>query len=160
MKVRNRSRLVLLLICIFHSTVDAHPLDGKCKAVAAQEVKGFEKHGVDYTLITWNGFYASKIDACIATEVKDVGNYFEIWETSDSFFKGTFKGLFQCGDDGARVADIDAIRKLGGRVDRVSYPKWNHDGYGGPPNTDVMPDKPYSKTQCQALFDNMIKQIR
>jgi hypothetical protein len=64
--------------------------------------------------------------------------------------------LLNCDQYGADSVIVDAVRRHRGATSEVPFSEWLDDGFGGPPRTLKTPDAPYTREQCQRVFDKWI----
>jgi hypothetical protein len=102
--------------------------------------------------------FSTTIDACLWIAVNYLTNRWDIQDVFKTFIdQGT---LFYCDRFGANNALLDAVRRLGGKVDNKPYEQWLDNGEGGLPKTNVYPATPYSRDKCEQLFKNKIEELR
>ena len=139
--------------------------DSVCRELGARYSDRIEELGLgDYTNLDVADFYSPTIDACIHTEVKIVGFSYSITEVSGTFFSSRVwaegVSILDCGRYGANSVILDSVRAYDGRVDNLRYDKWLDDGFGGPPATMETTAQPWTKKQCQGLFDGWVSRLR
>lgn len=139
------------------------PLTEKCRELSRKHIETAKSEWKrDYTLIRSDGFYSRKLDACIHTEVADVGVDIEIRDLSRSVMKdgGNWNLLLQCDQDGADSVRLDKLKQYRGKVFNVPYVEWLDDGFGGMPRALKTPSNPYTKEQCSKVFDKWIADLK
>lgn len=125
----------------------------------AREIEEFEK---DYTSVTTRSFYSNIVDACIYTEVAKIGVSFRIRDLSHTIRRdgGRQNMLLHCDVDGADSVILDRVRQYRGRVLDVPYREYLDDGFGGEPRALKTPDQPYTREDCQRVFDKWMRELQ
>ena len=147
------------------SVISAHPLDEKCKQLSQKHRE--EQHSVtlpkgfaiDDTLMQFDAFYSPTLDACIHTEIADIGVHYYIRDLTYSLLRD-MNVLLQCDRGGANSVIIEKVKQHRGFLMHVPYKEWLDDGYGGPPGTLKSPEKPYTKADCQKNFDKWMSMLK
>ena len=151
------------------TTGAAHPLDDKCTQLShkyreeQRSVKLPPGFAIDDTLMQFDAFYSPTLDACIQTEIADIGVYYYIRDLTRSLLADMEWGmnlLLNCSRDGTNSVIIEEVKQHRGYVFHVPYEEWLDDGYGGPPATLKSPDKPYTKADCQKIFDKWMSMLK
>jgi hypothetical protein len=73
---------------------------------------------------------------------------------------GDFNVLMYCDPDGADSVIIEKVKQYRGHVFTVPYREWLDDGFGGLPRTLKTPEKLYTKTACQKVFDKWMSILK
>jgi hypothetical protein len=139
-------------------------LDSRCQDLAAlRSEKMMKEMPQDYLLLKKNAFFSKTIESCIYTEVPDpTANLveFSIFDLSHSLIKDPdFMMLMHCDEDGADSAIVDKVRVYGGYMGSVRYDEWLDDGFGGPGRASKTPARPYTKVDCQKVYDKWMQYL-
>ena len=155
---------VTTLTILAASTVTlAEPLDARCEVLGNKPAsKMREAINNDYTLLTVTNFYSPTLDACIQTEVAEVGVSFLVRDLTYSLMRdgGNQNVLLNCDADGADSAIVEKVRQFRGHVERVPYVDWMDDGFGGTPRCcQKNPAKLYTRADCKKVFDKWMRYL-
>ena len=131
------------------------PVDSKCRELGEERAQEIKKNSPsDYVLLKRKTFFSKALSTCVQTEEPEASTEtveFNIDDLSRSFLKdGT---LMHCDKDGADSAIISKVRAFDGYVSNVPYKDWLDDGFGGSPRTLKTPVRPYTKSDCQKVFN-------
>jgi hypothetical protein len=138
-------------------------LTEKCRELSRKYVELAKTSGHrEYTLIKTDAFYSKNLDACIHTEIAEVGVKAQIRDLSHSVMKdgGPRNLLLNCDHYGADSVRLDKLNQYRGEVFNVPFVEWLDDGFGGPPRTLATPAAPYTKEQCRKVFDKWLSELK
>jgi len=139
-------------------------IENRCDLLAEKHILRYENQfQKDYTLIETESFYSKKVDSCILIEKALVGVKIQIRDLSKSIILDggeLFNILLNCDIDGADSVILDKVRALKGQVYEVKYEKWLDDGFGGPPKALKIPDKPYTKKDCDMVLKKWLSILK
>lgn len=138
-------------------------LNEKCRELSRKHVDFAKTQWKqDYTVIKTDGFYSKKLDACIHTQIAEVGVHVEIRDLTRSIMKdgGHHNVLLHCDEHGTDSVRLDKVKQYRGEMFNVPYAEWLDDGFGGPPRTLKTPATPYTKEQCRKAFDKWISELK
>jgi hypothetical protein len=161
-RIKIVANLVNLLFMLTEISSCSDPLTEKCRELSRKQIAFRKELGLDYTLIKTDAFYSSKLDACIHTEIAEVGVDAEIRDLSHSVMKdgGHFDVLLNCDAEGADSVRLDKLKEYRGQVYKVPFIEWLDDGFGGLPRTLKTPEVPYTKEQCRKVFDKWMSELK
>lgn len=134
--------------------------DRTCAELGRQYVENAKNEpGRNQSNLRTESFYSSGLDACVHTEVANVGVRFEIVDLSQSIMR-TGNRLLHCDADGADSVILERVRFHRGLVLNVPYKDWLDDGVGGPPRTLKTPDRPYVRADCDRVFQKWMALLK
>jgi hypothetical protein len=130
--------------------------DRTCVELGRQYV---EKPGRDLSNVATESFFSPAFDACIHSEVAKVGVQFDIVDLSQSIIR-TGNRLLHCDVNGADSVILDSVRRHRGLVMSIPCKDWLDDGFGGPPRTLKTPDRPYTRADCERVFQKWMALLK
>ena len=140
------------------------PENRACRDMGASWVAEFPHlSGDDESNRIRETFHSRRFDTCIYAEISRVGVNFEIRDLSRSILRDGPKGwnkLLHCDLDGADSVAMDKVRARRGYVFNLPYSEYVDDGFGGPPRCLKTPDQPYTRGDCQRVFDRWIRVLK
>jgi hypothetical protein len=68
--------------------------------------------------------------------------------------------LLYCDASGADSVIIEKVKKYRGYVWDIRYKEYLDNGFGGPPRAEEAPKEPYTKAECQKVFDKWISILK
>ena len=111
-------------------------------------------------------FYSSKLETCVQAAEREVGNDFVISDVTRDFVRlevdepNWFGTLCTCDADGVNNVLIDKVRQHRGFVFRVPNREWMDDYNGGNPATVQTAPRPYTRKDCEVLFERKLTELR
>lgn len=155
---------LLTFVCLALATEGlAQSLDAKCAVLSRKRVEELrERFQKDYTVIQVTSFYSPTLDSCIHTEVSEVGVAYEIRDLTHSLMRdgGMFDMLLHCDSNGADSVIVERVRSYRGIVFSVPHREWLDDGFNGPPRTLKTPASPYTKADCEKVFQKWMSLLK
>ena len=161
--VRVRMTIIALSIVILFSGGCQSSLESKCRELGRGEIEKSKRIFRRTTCFSrQTPFYSKVLTSCIYTEVPETQApadfvIYKIYDLSHSLLKDENLGLLlHCDKDGADSVMVDCVRAYGGHVYTVTYNEWLDNGFGGPPRTLKKPNQPYTKNECQRVFQKWL----
>jgi hypothetical protein len=143
------------------------PLESKCRELGRDEAEKSKKNfPQDYLFLKADTFYSKVLNSCIHTEVPEAQApaafvLYRIQDLSHSLLKDpNLSLLLYCDKDGADSVVVDKVHAYSGYVYTVAYSEWLDNGFGGPPRTVKTPNQPYTKNDCERVFQKWMNFLK
>lgn len=110
-------------------------------------------------------FYSKRLDTCVKQEIDELGNEYGLCDIKRNYIKQELGdisicgGIFYCDKDGVDNVILAKAEANNGNLFHLSYSEFLDNGEGGEPRTLKTPESPYSREQCQLLFNQKLTEI-